>query len=177
MNNKIQILLAADDKAEAGLIRHALRRAGLAFSLRQAENEAGFLRQLQRRSVDVILSGHGSASFDGFKALELARKYCPEVPFIFLTAALSEDLAIAPFASGATNCVLKNRWSQLPLVIQRALREVDDRPARRQFEQDRDLLIKELEESLLKIKPMTGLLPVCALHAHPPSPTQMAIHG
>lgn len=163
MKDKIRILLVEDDNADAVLIRETLRGGGLAFTLHQVENEVDFLHELKRQSADVILSDHGFPSFDGFKALELARTQCPEVPFIFVTGALGEDVAIASFKNGATDYVLKNRLSQLPHAIERALREVEDRAARRQLEQDRDQLIKELKEALLQIKPLTGLLPVCAL--------------
>lgn len=162
MNNKLRILLVEDNHADAELIRATLQGGGLVFTLRHAENEVEFLHELQDTLPDVILCDHGFPSFDGFKAIELARRHCPEVPFIFVTGALGEDVAIASFKNGATDYVLKNRLSQLPHAIERARREVEERTARRRVEQERDELIRELKEALMLIKPLTGLLPVCA---------------
>lgn len=162
MNNKIGILLVEDNAADAELIRAALQGGGLSFTLRHAENEVEFLHELDGILPDVILCDHGFPSFDGFKAIELARAHCPEVPFIFVTAALGEDVAIASFKNGATDYVLKNRLSQLPHAIERALGEVGERAARRRVERERNELIRELKEALMLVKPLTGLMPVCA---------------
>jgi DNA-binding NtrC family response regulator len=163
MRNTIRILLVEDDDADAEMIHAVLRQGGLPFILRHAANESDFTRELQQHAMDVILCDHGFPSFDGFKALELARTHYPEVPFIFVTGALGEDVAIASFKNGATDYILKSHLTQLPHAVERALREAEDRAARKQLEQDRDQLIRELKEVLTMIKPLTGLLPVCAV--------------
>lgn len=163
MKNKIRILLVGNDEADVLLIRQTLRQSDLDFSLHRVENETDFVTELRHQLSDIILSDHGFPSDDSFKALELARMHCPEVPFIFVTGAMEEDVAIASSNHGATDYVLKTRLPQLPAAIERARHEVEVRAARQQLEQDRNQLIKELKEALIQIKPMTGLLPVCAL--------------
>jgi PleD family two-component response regulator len=162
MKNKIRILLVEDVAADAELIREALLKGGLSFTLHRVETEADFLHELQRHPPDVILSDHGFPSFDGFKALELAQEHCAEIPFIFVTGSLGEEVAIASFNNGVADYVLKDRLLQLPPAIERALREMEDRAARKQLEAERDQLIQELKESLTQIKALTGLLPICA---------------
>ena len=163
MKRIIRILLVEDNDADVEMIRESLRQGGLSFILRHAANETVFAHELQAHAMDVILCDHSFPAFDGFKALELARMHHPEVPFIFVTGALGEDVAIASFKNGATDYILKSRLPQLPHAIERALRELDDRAARKQLERDRDQLIHELKETLALIKPLTGLLPVCAV--------------
>ncbi len=163
MKKIVRILLVEDDNADVEMIREMLRQGGLSFILRHAANESEFTRELQQHAMDVILCDHGFPAFNGFKALELARTRYPEVPFIFVTGALGEDVAIASIKSGATDYVLKSRLTQLPHAVERALREVEGREARKQLERDRDQLIRELKETLTSIKPLTGLLPVCAV--------------
>jgi len=90
----------------------------------------------------VILSDHGLPSFDGFTALALARSRCPEVPFIFVTSALGEEMTISTFESGATGYVLKKDLSKLVPVVERALREAGERTALKQKEQ----LLRESEQ-------------------------------
>lgn len=163
MKKVVRILLVEDDNGDVEMIREMLRQSGLSFILRHAANESDLMRELQQHAMDIILCDHGFPAFNGFKALELARTHYPEVPFIFVTGALGEDVAIASFKNGATDYVLKSRLTQLPHAIERALREVEDRELRKQLERDRDQLIRELKEALTMIKPLTGLLPVCAV--------------
>ncbi len=61
------------------------------------------------------------------------RKY-PDVPFIFVSGALGEELAIELLKKGATDYVLKDRLSRLAPAVTRALREVGERTERKRIE-------------------------------------------
>jgi DNA-binding response OmpR family regulator len=58
----------------------------------------------------------------------------PLVPFIFVSGTLGEETAIETLMQGATDCVLKSRLSRLVPAVHRALREAEERAARRQAE-------------------------------------------
>jgi CheY-like chemotaxis protein len=163
MNEKTRILILEDDAADAVLINKALRDGGLDFSSKRVDTEAEFMHEIEAQMPDVILSDHGLPAFDGFAALSVAREHCPDVPFIFVTGALGEEVAISSFESGATDYVLKNRLSHLTPVVQRALREAGDRRSRKWLEVEREQLIKELKDALTQIKSLSGLLPICTL--------------
>ena len=163
MKEKIRVLILEDVDADAELINEVLRGSGLVFDSIRVETEREFLHEVQQHKLDVILSDHGFPSFDGFAALAIARERCPQVPFIFVTGALGEEVAISSLKNGATDYVLKNRLAYLPTAIQRALREVDERSARQRAEAERDDLLKELKEALAELKTLGSLLPVCAL--------------
>ena len=163
MKSTTRILLVEDVAADAELIKHTLHRAGLVFHCQRVDTRADFLHEIQCHPPDLILSDHGLPTFDGFSALAIAKERCPEVPFIFITGALGEEVAISSFQQGATDYVLKNQLSHLAPSIQRALREADDRAARKRLEAERDELIQELKEALTQLKTFTGLLPVCTL--------------
>src|SRR6266481_1957010 len=112
------------------MINHELRKGGLLFRAKRVETKEDFMHQLEEYPPDLILSDHGLPSFDGFTALALAGDKCPDVPFIFVTSALGEELTIATFESGATDYVLKHRLSNLAPAVQRALREAEERRKR-----------------------------------------------
>src|SRR5690242_6881920 len=109
MKNKIRILLIEDVAADAELIKHELHKAGLAFHCQRVDTRADFLHELEHHRPDVILSDHGLPTFDGFAALAVAKERCPEIPFIFITGAQGEEVAIASFQQGATDYVLKTQ--------------------------------------------------------------------
>jgi CheY-like chemotaxis protein len=159
----MRILLIEDVAEDAELIKHALHQANLIFHCQRVDTRADFLSELEHHPPDVIISDHGLSKFDGFTALAVAKERCPDTPFIFVTGALGEEMAISSFQNGATDYVLKDRLSHLAPAILRALREVDDRTARRRLEAERDELIQELKEALVQVKTLAGLLPICGL--------------
>jgi len=67
--------------------------------------------------------------FDGLSALALAREKCPDVPFIFISGTLGEDVAIESLRRGATDYLLKDRPSRLGSAIRRAMENVEERRA------------------------------------------------
>ena len=130
MKDEIRILILEDVAADVVMINHELRKARLNFRSKRVETKDEFLQQLEHHSPDVILSDHGLPGFDGFTALAIAKDKCPDVPFIFVTSALGEELTIETFESGATDYVLKNRLSNLAPAMQRALREAEEKRKR-----------------------------------------------
>lgn len=135
MNAPIHILMLEDNDTDAELVLHTLRSGGIEFSSEQVENRPGFTRALERSPPDVILSDYSLPSFDGYAALAIAQDRCPDVPFLFVTGTLGEDVAIETVKKGATDYVLKHRLSRLVPSVQRALREAAERRERRRAEE------------------------------------------
>ncbi len=132
----LRILVLEDAPADVTLIDHALRQAGLSVDVKRVETRDEFRHELEANPPDVILSDHGLPSFDGFSALELARQQRPDIPFIFVTGSMGEELAIDSLREGATDYVLKSRISNLVPAVQRALRLAEERTARKRAEKD-----------------------------------------
>ncbi len=131
MKKHIRILMVEDDPADAELIKHALRKDGLSFVLERVETGEDYLRVLAKTPPDVILSDYALPTFDGYAALAIAQKNCPEVPFIFVTGTMGEEVAIETLKNGATDYVLKLRLSRLAPAVLRALREAGERAERK----------------------------------------------
>lgn len=124
-----------DNVADAELIRFALREGGLVFSLKRVDSKSAFLRILEEHTPDVILLDYALPGFDGFSALTLAQETYPDIPFIFVTGTLGEEVVIEMLKSGATDYVLKTRLSRLVPAVLRALREKEERLERRKTEE------------------------------------------
>jgi signal transduction histidine kinase len=134
MKKEIHILMVEDEAADAELSRLALRKGGFHFSLVRVQTESDFLRELNQRPPDVILSDYSLPSFDGYAALRIANQRCPEVPFIFVTGTMGEEVAIETLKNGATDYVLKTRLTRLAPAVHRALREAQERLDRKRAE-------------------------------------------
>jgi len=137
---------------DATLVEHTLRTGGFDFVFKRVDNEAEFVEELSEFAPSVILSDHGLPTFDGFSALSLAQQQAPEVPFIFVTGSLGEEMTIKALKSGATDFILKHRLASLPAAIHRALRQVEFRVQRRKAEQAL-LSSEERYRSLVELSP------------------------
>jgi len=131
---KLDILMLEDMTSDAELVEYELRKAGIDFAVRRVDTREGFLEELDRHLPDVILADHQLPSFDGLSALGLAQEICPDVPFIFVSGAMGEELAVDTLKKGATDYVLKQRLARLGAAVERALREAEERRQRRGIE-------------------------------------------
>src|SRR5437879_10367047 len=108
MKKELNILNLEDDVDDAELIERELRKGGFPFNLKRVLTQEEFLLSLQEDRPDVILSDHGLPTFNGFEALAVARKECPDVAFIFVSGLMGEDKAIETFARGEGGYQLKS---------------------------------------------------------------------
>jgi signal transduction histidine kinase len=131
----IRILLLEDSPTDAELVRYALRQGGLNFTLEHVDNKAAFVERLEATPPDLVLSDFSLPSLDGYEALALARERCPDVPLIFVTGTLGEEVAIETLKKGATDYVLKHRLSRLVPSVHRAMREAKERRERKRAEE------------------------------------------
>lgn len=135
MKAEIDILLLEDNLRDAELIEHALRRSGAGFKIAHVESKRAFIHRIEARVPDLILSDFALPTIDGYAALEISRRKCPEVPFIFVSGTLGEETAIETLKQGATDYVLKNRLVRLVPAVERALREAKERAGRRRTQE------------------------------------------
>jgi PAS domain S-box-containing protein len=131
----LRFLLLEDSLLDAELTQAMLTEGKIDCELVRVETGADFLAALSTETFDLILADYALPSFDGISALEIARNQCPEVPFIFVSAALGEELAIEAVKNGATDYVVKQRLRRLVPSVQRALREAKERRERQQVEE------------------------------------------
>jgi PAS domain S-box-containing protein len=143
MTSPLRILHLEDDPTDAELVQSTLITEGIAGTVVQVNNRADFLAALGRGGFDIILADYSLPSFDGISALAIAKEMCPDIPFIFVSGALGEELAIETLKSGATDYVLKQRLSRLALSMRRALREAEERAERKRAQQ----ALRESEET------------------------------
>jgi PAS domain S-box-containing protein len=138
----IRVLLLEDSPLDAELILASLTDGGIVCTATRVDTRSAFLEALRDGPLDLILADYSLPSFDGVAALHLARELRAEVPFIFVSGALGEELAIETLKNGATDYVLKHRLERLVPAVHRALREARERADRLRAEED----LRESEE-------------------------------
>jgi DNA-binding NtrC family response regulator len=162
MEKEIQIIFVEDVPDDALAVERALQRRGMSVHLQRVDTKEAFLYELEARRPDVILSDHGLPSFDGFTALALAQEKCPEVPFIFVTNALSWDMDIDKLVEGVTDFVPKKELSMLAPTVRRALFHAEVLRQSKAKTQEREQMVVNLLALLAEYEPNAGYLPICA---------------
>jgi two-component system cell cycle sensor histidine kinase/response regulator CckA len=135
VKNPLRLLHLEDDPVDGELILTTLIEGGVSCQSQRVDTRQAFVTALKERRMDVILADYSIPGFDGMTALTLARQHCPDVPFLFVSATIGEELAIDTMLQGATDYVLKQRLGRLVPSVQRALRELDDRAERKRAEE------------------------------------------
>jgi sigma-B regulation protein RsbU (phosphoserine phosphatase) len=134
MPDELHILILEDRPTDAELAVRELRREGLACVAQCVTTEADFRAALEQHDLDLILADYALPSYDGLSALTLAQQKRPEVPFIFVSGRMGEDVAIDALHHGATDYVLKQRLARLGPAVRRAQREAEERARRQRAE-------------------------------------------
>jgi signal transduction histidine kinase len=147
----LRILLVEDRVPDTEMIRHILRGSGRNISVIAVATREAFEAELSCRPPHLILSDYWLPTFNGSKALEIAKQMAPNIPFIFVTGVLGEEVAIEMLREGATDYVLKNRLTRLVPAVNRALSESEQR-------RKRELAEEKLRRSHDQLRALTGHL-------------------
>lgn len=139
MNEKLRILHLEDLPDDADLVERELRKGGINFELRVAKSREEFVQALAVFTADIILSDHSLPSFNSFEALKIVKEMGLKVPFILITSATSEEIAVAVLQAGAWDYVLKDRMQRLPTAVLNAIEK-------HAFELERQKYLDELVE-------------------------------
>jgi len=135
MRNPLRILSVEDDPRDSKLIQDLFEIEDIVCEVTRVDTQAALLASLEQGGFDLILADYSLPSFDGISALKFAMKACPDVPFIFVSGTLGEEVATEALKLGATDYVLKTRISRLVPSVLRALREARERAERKQADE------------------------------------------
>ncbi len=148
----LRILLLEDSALDAELMMETLADAGLEVAVERVVAAEDFTRAVRDEAWDLFLADYVLPAFDGLSALAIAREHSPGTPFVFVSGALGEEVAVEALKRGATDYVLKERLARLPATILRALAEAREREERRRTQdalhrllEDRTALLHELD--------------------------------
>jgi signal transduction histidine kinase len=130
----LSILLVEDNPHDAELVELELRRSGLDFELRRVWDRARYLAELET-PPDVVISDYNMPGFDGLSAFALLREKQYETPFILVSGAMGEELAVAAMREGISDYLLKDRLTRLPNAVRAAIEQVRLRREKEQLQQ------------------------------------------
>jgi len=122
MHRRLKILHIEDVPSDAELVDRTLKKAGIEFEKVTVDSKTDYIDALNGFNPDVILSDHSLPAFNSLEALKILKEQQKaDIPFILITATVSEEFAVSVMKEGASDYVLKDRLQRLPSAVINAL--------------------------------------------------------
>jgi len=134
MATPLRVLLIEDSEDDALLLVRELRRGGYDVTHHRVDSAAAMHAALDSAAWDLVMSDHSMPGFSGTQALELLRSRNVELPFIFVSGTIGEEMAVSALKSGAQDYLLKGNLRRLLSAVDRSLQEAEGRRERRRLE-------------------------------------------
>src|SRR5438105_14697509 len=118
----LRVLIIEDRPEDADLALHELRRAGYELNWRRVDDEAACKANLDPE-LDLILADYHQPQFNAIRALKILQDMGLDIPFVIVSGAIGEDLAVAAVRLGAMDYVLKDRLARLGTAVKNAIEQ------------------------------------------------------
>lgn len=135
MPRMLRVLMVEDSADDAELILHELRRDGYALQAERVDAPEALRRALDGQAWDIVISDYEMPRFSGLDALRIVQEKGLDIPFIIVTGAVGEDMAVAAIKAGAQDYIMKDRMTRLVTAVKHALDEAEARRAHRRAEE------------------------------------------
>jgi len=130
----LRALLVEDSEDDALLLIRELKRGGYDVQPQRVDSAASLHSALDSGRWDIVLSDYSMPGFSGTEALSLLRARNVDIPFIFVSGTIGEEMAVSALKSGAQDYLLKGNLKRLLSAVERALHEAEGRRDRRRLE-------------------------------------------
>ena len=147
----IRVLLVDDSADDRELILLNLRRGGYSPDHLGVETREDFIHALDTRKWDLILCDYSMPGFDGITALNILNDRDRDIPFILVSGAIGEELAVKAMKAGAHDYLMKDNLQRLVPAVEREVNEAENRMKQYEAERERDRLSTVIQHSLNEI--------------------------
>lgn len=123
-----------DSEVDYEIIQAQLAGDGFVARAQRVETATELQAALATGPVDAVLADHFLPEFDSLAALAIVRAADPDLPFVIVSGAIGEEIAVEAMRAGATDYLLKDRLSRLVPALRQAIDAAAGRRARREAE-------------------------------------------
>jgi PAS domain S-box-containing protein len=116
-----RILHLEDIRSDAAIVQRELSKGQFEFELNWVTNRTEYVDAIKSFRPDIILSDHSLPQYDSIQAFRHLQETGLKIPFILVTATISEEFAVMMMRDGIADYLLKDRLQRLPVAIESAL--------------------------------------------------------
>ncbi|REL38714.1 response regulator [Rhodohalobacter sp. SW132] len=149
--SRIRVLLVDDSPDDRELILMNLRRGGYQPIPTEVDTKEAFVDALDAHTWDLIICDYSMPGFDGLTALKILKNRNRDIPFILVSGAIGEELAVKAMKAGAHDYLMKDNLQRLIPAVEREINEARNRKKQKEAEQERDRLLTVIQHSLNEI--------------------------
>lgn len=133
----LRALLVEDSPDDAALLVRELERGGYEVTAARVDTADGLRGALRDAEWDILLADYSMPHFRGTDALSMARSAGYDLPFIFVSGTIGEDVAVEAMKGGANDYVIKGNLKRLVPAVARELSDAAVRRERKRIEEER----------------------------------------
>jgi diguanylate cyclase (GGDEF)-like protein len=135
VSTRLRVLLIEDSEDDAMLVVRALKGGGFDVASERIDTASGLKAALNRQPWDLAIADFSMPGFSGSAALAIVREHDADLPFIFVSGTIGEDVAVAAMRTGAHDYIIKGNLTRLVPAVERELRDAAVRRDRTRAEQ------------------------------------------
>ena len=168
MAQNLKLLIVEDSKEDIELILRKLKSGGYSVTYDVANTLASFNKAIEREEWNIILCDYAMPAFNGTEALASLRHKELDIPFIFVSGKITEDMAVDAMKRGASDYVMKDNLKRLFPAVEREVRDAKIRNEHRKIQKELlesknllDKTFKSLKEAVFIIHPGNRTIITC----------------
>jgi len=131
----LRLLLVEDSENDATLLLEYLRQGGYEPEHTRVDSAEALNKALERNDWDLVIADYTMPGFSGTAALSIVRDRGLDIPFIFVSGTIGEDVAVEAMKHGADDYIIKSNLTRLIPAINRELRDAEVRRERARAEE------------------------------------------
>jgi diguanylate cyclase (GGDEF)-like protein len=135
MSQLLRLLHIEDSEVDTRLILRELRRGGYNVVFQRVDSAHALKNALTEKSWDIVLSDYNLPNLSALEALQVFKESSLDLPFIFVSGPIGEDMVVSLMKAGAHDYITKENLKRLVPAVTRELRYVEDRIERRRAEE------------------------------------------
>lgn len=130
----LRVLLVEDSENDAVLLLRALRHGNYELTCERIDTARDMQAALARAAWDLVICDYSMPAFDVAAALQILHQRGIDIPFIIVSGAVGDEIAVGAMKAGAHDFVNKDNLARLVPAVERELREARIRQERREAE-------------------------------------------
>jgi diguanylate cyclase (GGDEF)-like protein len=127
----LNLILVEESETDASRVLLALADVGHELQATRVDSPEALVTELGRKHWDVAIADYTLKTMSGERALAIVREHAGDLPFIFVSSTMGEDVAVEAMRIGAQDYIMKDSLDRLAPAIERELREAELRRERR----------------------------------------------